>query len=51
MNTAEARYQALLDRREIVEKDKAKIERVIQDLDRNKNQLLQSIWEKVYEFS
>lgn len=47
MEKAEHEYQELLKRRSIVLADKAKIEQVIVDLDRNKNQVLQTIWDKV----
>jgi len=44
---AEQEYQDLMNRKHIVENDKAKIEKVIQELDEKKNEALKKTWHKV----
>lgn len=44
---AENEYQDLLHKKDIIQKDKSKIEEVIDELDRKKNEVLQSTWAKV----
>jgi len=44
---AEQEYQDLMKKRNIIEKDKKKIEEVIVELDRKKNEALEKTWKKV----
>jgi len=44
---AEQEYQDLMKKRNIIEKDKQKIEEVIVELDRKKNEALETTWRKV----
>eukprot|EP00455_Lapot_gusevi_P054754 TRINITY_DN8835_c0_g1_i6.p1 TRINITY_DN8835_c0_g1~~TRINITY_DN8835_c0_g1_i6.p1 ORF type:complete len:638 (-),score=177.32 TRINITY_DN8835_c0_g1_i6:31-1944(-) len=44
---AEQEYQELLKKRNIIENDKAKIEAVICELDRKKNEAIRSTWQRV----
>jgi structural maintenance of chromosome 2 len=44
---AEEEYQNLMNRRQIIEKDKQKIEEVIEELDVKKNEALNNTWQKV----
>mmetsp|Transcript_15898 Transcript_15898/g.31167 ORF Transcript_15898/g.31167 Transcript_15898/m.31167 type:complete len:1174 (+) Transcript_15898:40-3561(+) len=44
---AEQEYQDLMKKKEIIEKDKQKIEEVILELDRKKNEVLETTWKKV----
>lgn len=44
---AESEYRDLSQKREVIEKDKAKIEAVIEELDLKKTQALQTTWTKV----
>lgn len=44
---AEQEYQDLMKKKDIIEKDKLKIEEVILELDRKKNEVLETTWKKV----
>lgn len=44
---AEQEYKDLVRKRDIIEKDKTKIEQVITELDRKKNEALEATWQKV----
>mmetsp|Transcript_545 Transcript_545/g.1308 ORF Transcript_545/g.1308 Transcript_545/m.1308 type:complete len:217 (-) Transcript_545:274-924(-) len=44
---AEQEYQDLLKKRDQITKDKQKIQQVIEELDRKKNEALETTWEKV----
>jgi structural maintenance of chromosome 2 len=44
---AEQEYQELIHKRQIIENDRAKIEKVIEELDEKKNEAMQKTWEKV----
>jgi structural maintenance of chromosome 2 len=44
---AEQEYQELIHKRQIIENDRAKIEKVITELDEKKNEAMQKTWEKV----
>jgi len=44
---AEQEYNDLMDKKTIIEKDKAKIQSVISELDTKKNEALQKTWERV----
>jgi len=47
LDKAEAEYTDLMAKRKVIESDKAKIEKVISELDVKKNQALQTTWIKV----
>jgi len=47
IDRAESEYEELMHKRAVVEKDKRKIQAVIEDLDIKKNQQLQTTWVKV----
>lgn len=44
---AEQEYQELVEKKRIIENDKAKIEAVIRELDEKKNEALNTTWQKV----
>lgn len=44
---AEQEYQELIEKKRIIEKDRAKLEAVIQELDEKKNEALKTTWQKV----
>jgi len=44
---AEQEYHDLMNKRDIIEKDKQKIQEVIKELDRKKNETLDATWRKV----
>jgi len=44
---AEQEYKELMEKKRIIENDKAKIENVIQELDEKKNEALKTTWQKV----
>eukprot|EP01138_Halocafeteria_seosinensis_P008016 gb/GECG01008191.1/.p1 GENE.gb/GECG01008191.1/~~gb/GECG01008191.1/.p1 ORF type:complete len:1233 (+),score=321.40 gb/GECG01008191.1/:1-3699(+) len=47
IETAEQEYKDLMNKRKIIENDKAKIEKVIDELDEKKKEALKTTWEKV----
>jgi structural maintenance of chromosome 2 len=44
---AEQEYQELMEKKKIIENDKAKIEAVIRELEEKKNEALNTTWQKV----
>jgi structural maintenance of chromosome 2 len=51
LEKAEQEYQDLMEKKRIIENDKAKIETVIKELDQKKNQTLKAVHEKVNKYN